>query len=205
MGSRCAVLIPSLRPHLWPEIRKNVKATGGAAYFLGDRYRSYSDAINQGWKRTSEPYVFLGADDLVFHEGWLDAALEVMRGDVRVVGTNDMHNPFVLAGKHSTHSLIDRRYVKQTGCVIDRDPGQILFPYRHQYTDSEMVETAIHRGVFAPCLDARVEHRHPDFGTRSPDEIDRRTRAHWREDFDLFMERRPLWHGDEFGPRYRAP
>lgn len=194
---RCAVLIPSLRPDRWADLRKQVKAAEASAYFLGDRYRSYSEAINIGWRRTSEPYLFLGADDLVFHDGWLDEALKLMTGDIRVVGTNDLHNPYVRKGLHATHYLIDRRYIEQVGGVIDQGPGTILYPYRHQYTDSEFIETAISRGVFASARYSRVEHQHPDFGNRKPDEIDRRTRAHWVEDYRTFMDRRPLWGGGE--------
>lgn len=199
MSDQIALLIPSLRPQNWPSVEANINATapGAKAYFLGEKFPSYATAINAGWRMTDRPYVFTSDDDTVFSPGWAKAALACMAGDVRVVGSNDLHNPFVLLGKHSTHSLVDRRYIEEVGGVIDQGPGSFLFEYDHNYTDSEFVETARHRGVFVPCLDAVAEHMHPDFGGRVPDAVHERTRRHWVEDYDLFVERRPLWGGSD--------
>lgn len=188
--------MPSLRPDRWDEVSAKVESTSDATvYPLGEEYTSYSDAINRGWKKTTEPFLFLGADDLVFHPGWLDAALRMMDGDVRVVGTNDLHNPYVKRGHHSTHSLVDRRYIERVGGVIDDGPGVVLYPYTHQFTDCEFVETAQYRNVFAACLDAKVAHIHPDFGGRPADHVDKHTRRDWERDYRLFMSRRHLWGG----------
>lgn len=195
MGVRVAILMPSLRPDRWDAIEENLAATPEATlYPLGAEFESYAEAINS--LPGDEPMIFTAADDLVFHDGWYRAALSKMRDGIEVVGTNDLHNPYVLGGLHSTHSLIRRSAIEERGMVIDAGPGSVLYPYTHQYTDSEMVETARCRGVFAPCLEAVVEHDHPDFGTRKPDAVDAHTRRNWAGDYDTFISRRHLWHFD---------
>lgn len=190
-----AVLMPSLRPATWDAIRDNLSETSPNArlYPLGEQFNSYAEAVNESWQTVSEPFLFLGADDCLFHEGWADAALALMDDEIRVVGTNDLRNPYVLEGWHSTHSLVDRRYIERVGGVIDAGPGSFLYPYDHSYTDSEFIETAIAREVFAPCADSVVEHFHPDFHTREPDEIHHKTRRRIGEDFETFCDRRHLW------------
>ena len=68
--------------------------------------------------------MFAGADDLNFHPGWDTAALAVMDGWVQVVGTNDLLNPYVTAGLHATHYLVDRRYLDDVGGVVDQGPAR---------------------------------------------------------------------------------
>lgn len=191
-----AILVPSLRTSTWERITENVRDTapGAEVVFLGEEYPTYAKAINAGWKLTDARYLFTSADDTVFSEGWLEACLEVMGDGVCVVGTNDLHNPYVLAGEHSTHTLFDREYIETLGAVIDEGPGSFLHEgYDHGYVDSEAVETARARGVFAPCLDAIAEHLHPAFGTRDVDDVTIRTRRRWHADWQLFMRRRRLW------------
>lgn len=194
MGSDIAVLMPSLRSWTWDGIRDNLAKSSPNAtlYPLGSEYASYAEAINKGYKLTEEPWIFLGADDLVFWEGWAEAALAE---DGQVIGTNDLHNPYVIQGLHATHSLVSRDYIETVGGVIDQGPGTVLYGYDHQFTDAEFVETAIHRGVFAFAFDSKVEHLHPDFQTREPDAVDERTHSRIREDYDLFISRRHLWGG----------
>jgi hypothetical protein len=92
--------------------------------------------------------VFAGADDLNFQPGWDTAALALMDGWVQVVGTNDLLNPYVTAGLHATHYLVDRRYLDDVGGVVDQGPGSFLFDgYDHQYTDTEFIG---HRFTLGP-------------------------------------------------------
>jgi hypothetical protein len=69
---------------------------------------NYSGAITTAYRETPAEYVFAGADDLNFQPGWDTAALALMDGWVQVVGTNDLLNPYVTAGLHATHCLVDR-------------------------------------------------------------------------------------------------
>lgn len=199
---------PSARVHFIAEQSdtETVEALSGLKATIGD-FGTYGKAVNAGYVGTDEPMVMTSdddctygkrlvlpsADDCRYAPGWLEAALGMMKGAIRVVGTNDLHNPYVLAGEHSTHSLIDRVYIDEVGCVVDMEPGTIFYPYDHNYTDAELVETAKARGVFAPCLESVVEHIHPDFGGREPDDTWRKTRRAVSQDYNLFMARRRLW------------
>ena len=165
---------------------------------INDRARNYAGAIASGTFTRRRPelseHVFCAADDVRFHPGWDVAALERMTGEVRVVGTNDLCNPFVSAGTHATHYLVDRRYLDEVGGVVDEGPGSFLFEgYDHQQTDREFCETARARGVFAPCLESVVEHLHWSTGKSEADETTERTVAMYDEDEALFQSRKHLW------------
>lgn len=157
---------------------------------------NYAGAILTGYRSTTAPYLFCGADDLRFHRGWDHAALATMRAlpHLRVVGTNDLCNPYVSAGMHSTHSLVDRRYLDEVGGTVDAGPGSFLPTcYTHNLTDTEFIGTAKMRAVFAPCMDSIVEHLHWSLGKTAADATTEKTLAHYAEDELLYDERRSLW------------
>lgn len=88
----------------------------------------YARKINLGFKIGVEegwPWMFLGADDLHFHPGWLGRALQVARHrqGICVLGTNDRGNPSVRSGRHSTHSLVHADYLE---CGTVDEEGKIL-------------------------------------------------------------------------------
>lgn len=136
-------------------------------------------------------YVFLGADDLRFRPDWLKIALDVQaKTDACVIGTNDLGNSIVKAGKHSTHSLIDLDYVK-CGSV---DSDDLLHTgYWHNFVDNEFVETAKFRGTFAHAIDSHVEHLHPDWGKGTVDATYRKGKARFNEDRILYHSRAAMW------------
>jgi hypothetical protein len=153
----------------------------------------YAIKVNTALKETAEPFLFTGADDLHFHPGWLSAALvEMTDPAVGVVGTNDLGNPRVQEGRHSTHSLVRRTYVEQHG-LID-EPGKVFFEgYPHEYVDDELVQTAKVRGAWAFAWGSIVEHLHPNWGKAPTDELydaqwDRMARGR-----AMFKRRRHLW------------
>lgn len=213
-----AILIPTLgRAHRIPEIVENVgdtapnarvhfiaeetdeetvEALKGMRATIGD-FGTYGKAINAGYKDCPERWLMTSDDDCIYHKDWLKLARQKMKGAIRIVGTNDLHNPYVLDEEHSTHSLVDRRYLDDIGAVIDQGPGSFMFEYDHNYTDAELIETAKARGVFAPCLESIVEHVHPEFGGREPDDTWRKTRRAVSEDHAIFCQRRKLWEHNE--------
>jgi hypothetical protein len=156
----------------------------------------FARKMNHGIKLTEEPWIFLGADDLHFHEGWLDTALSfAVNYGKRVVGTNDLGNAEVKAGRHSTHSLVGRSYVDEHG-TADGDLGKALHEgYDHQYVDNEFVETARYRGEFVQAQSAVVEHLHPHWRKGEHDSTYDLALASTIEDRDLFRARRRLWRG----------
>lgn len=170
---------------------ETVTFTVGANLIINQRTRNYAGAINTGVHETDEPYLFAGADDLNFHPGWYETARQKMRYPIRVVGTNDLHNPDVLAGAHATHYLVDRWYAYK-GCIDQ--PGMMLCEkYHHNYCDTEFITLAQQRGYYAPCLDAVVEHNHWTWGKAQMDDTYAKGRDTEQFDRVLFAERRQLW------------
>jgi glycosyltransferase involved in cell wall biosynthesis len=133
---------------------------------------SFAEKVNRGYEISGEPWLLLVGDDVQFHRGWLDQAMATAaETGAAVVGTNDLGNPAVLAGAHATHMLIRRRYVEKSGASLD-GPGIVCHEgYRHWYVDTEIVELARKRDVWAPCLAAHIEHLHPLFGKGEVDEV----------------------------------
>jgi hypothetical protein len=152
----------------------------------------YARKINTGYRGTWEPLMFLGADDLEFHEGWFAAVTAELRPGVGVVGTNDLGSQRVMAGDHSTHSLVTREYADEHGTADEH--GAILHEgYDHEYVDDELVGTAKSRGAWAFAEYARVEHLHPDWGKAPVDDLYAAQRNRMRRSRALFERRRHLW------------
>lgn len=157
---------------------------------LGD----YARKINVGYRATTEPYIFTGADDLQFHPGWYHAArAQFLRSDKRigVVGTNDMGSPRVMAGEHATHSLIARWYADQG--TIDERRKIYHEGYVHEFVDDELVGTAKKRDAWAFAPDSYVEHLHPDWGKADKDRTYANQRSRMRTSRGLYQRRRKLW------------
>jgi len=154
----------------------------------------YARKINAGYRATTEPFVFTAADDLIFHPGWASAALELAdRIEASVIGTDDLWNPMVRRGDHSTHTLVRRSYVELEGASWD-GPGTVFCEeYDHQYVDTELVACARARGVWAFCREARVEHLHPFAHKSAMDETYRKGLARGREDRRLYDQRSRLY------------
>lgn len=154
----------------------------------------YAAKIQRGFDLTRAPFVLLGADDLRFHPGWDRALLAVAREfDVGVVGTNDLGNSAVVAGRHSTHPLVARCYIDQYGGAFG-EPRQVYHAgYSHQFVDVELVELAKHRGCYAHCPDAVVEHLHPLWRKGEMDATYRKGQADGAADRRLFEQRQAMW------------
>lgn len=157
---------------------------------------------NIGLHLTTEPYVFAGADDLVFTPGWDVEALKVA-ADTRagVIGTNDLGNPMVKRGQHSTHSLISRAYAMEQGASMD-GPGTIYSEaYDHQCVDNELVGVAKHRREWAFAGRSIVEHLHPFWpdghgGKKGVmDSTYEKALAHGQQDIQLLNQRKAMWNG----------
>lgn len=152
----------------------------------------YASKVNKAYRESDEPLLFLGASDLKFHPGWLDAAKSKLVGQIGVVGTNDLANPHVKAGRHSTHSLVTRHYADLG--IID-GPGILCEKFEHNFCDNEMVETAQHRRAWAFAMDSRVEHFHPLWKTAPMDATYTLALAGFHRDKAIFLSRRHLWGG----------
>lgn len=161
----------------------------------------FAKKCNAGFALTSGEFVFLAADDLAFHEGWDERALECAGDRYAVVGTNDLGNPTVMRGRHSTHSLVRRSYVAEYGLTWDGKPGMVYAEaYDHQYVDTELVAVAIDRGVFVFCADSLVEHLHPLWNKGAMDATYTKGMADGLADRRLFEKRRRELAGRDVAP-----
>lgn len=143
----------------------------GATIVTGSAH-TFAEKINAAAMLTIAPWVFITGDDVRFHAGWLDHAQQVARATgAKVIGTNDLANPRVMAGVHGTHLLIARDYIDEVGASWD-GPGIVCHEgYAHWYVDDEIVTAAKQRGVWAAALGSRVEHLHPLFGKGEDDAV----------------------------------
>lgn len=175
------------------EIEALEKAKADYVLMPPTKVGDYAKKINYAYQITDEPFLFLGADDLLFHPGWLSAALEPMSyGRIGVVGTQDLGSPRVLAGEHSTHFLVRRTYIDQFGTIDE--PGKILHEgYAHEFVDDEFIATARKRGAYAFANDSVVEHLHPDWGKAALDPLYRARRARWDQGIKVLRKREKLW------------
>lgn len=152
----------------------------------------YARKINIAYTATAEPWLFLAADDLQFHPGWLEQAAAHVVGTVGVVGTNDLGNPRVIRGEHATHCLVTRSYVDAHGTIDEL--GKVLHEgYHHEYVDDELVGTAKHRDAWAFADSSIVEHLHPHWNKAPSDEIYDAQAVRMRASRDHFLQRRRLW------------
>lgn len=156
---------------------------------------SYAAKINHGVRSQfaeKASFFFLAADDLRFHPMWAENAVTAGADAGKpVIGTNDLGNPSVIAGRHATHSLVHRSYLEQG--TID-DPTKLLHDgYMHNWVDTEFVETAISRDAFCFAFDSHVEHLHPFWGKGTDDVIYEKGREGYHHDRRHFQRRRKLW------------
>jgi hypothetical protein len=154
---------------------------------------TYPEKVNEGLRGTTEPLVLPAADDIVFHAGWLEHALDAFASGIDVVGTNDL-TPATEDGQHATMPIVRRSYIESPGAAFG-EPG-ILFHhgYHHNWVETETCKLAQHRGVYASCPASIIEHRHPAWGTREADETDRKgSQANWDADMALFEKRQAEW------------
>lgn len=210
---RCAVIVPVLhRPQNVAPLIESLRASTGLAtpYFVvqdGDKVMadtvlanggrvitktgSFAAKANYAVTQTDEPWLLFVGDDVHFHSGWLNAALDIAnRYDKSVIATNDCHNPFVTRGEHATHPLMERRYIEELGASFD-GPGTVAHEgYGHMFIDNEWTYLAKIRQQFAAALGSRVEHLHPFYDeTVADDPIYELGRSTVDADQKLWMDR----------------
>lgn len=149
-----------------------------------DEYRGCSRAWNDCLAvSTGDPVVF-AADDLVWCDGWLDAALAKLAefpDGWGLVGFNDGH----WGPELSTHYLMSRQFIVEVlGGVVAWDF------YRHSFNDAEVNDRARTSGRYAWCEDAHVRHHHWLFGDRAKDDTDTRTLGSHSEAERVYRERK---------------
>lgn len=148
-------------------------------------FADYGRKINLAFRNTSEPFFFMGGTDIQFMPNWFEIATDAVTDRFQCIGTKDGFNRTVMAGFHSTHTMITREY-GELGTIDD--PNCVLHEgYWHEYVDVEMIETAAYRDAFFSS-DSQVLH------------VNRQNDFHYSNWWDrneysrpLINERRKLW------------
>lgn len=215
---RIAILVPTLgRAHVLKQLAENIadvtppgryqaifvcdwedRASSTILQRIGARIvycnGTYPVKTNAGYRASSAALVVPTADDVVFHLGWYEAALEAFADDwVQVVGTRDL-TPITTDGSHSTMPILRCSYITNPGAVWG-EPGKVFHEgYHHGWVETELWQLACHRGVARFIPESIIEHRHPDWGTRPADETDMKGNYQNKPaDNGLFNERRTRW------------
>lgn len=220
---KIAILIPTLgRADVLPGLLKNIQATTPfpdyAVYFVLDRddepsHRacaemegyggrvvecdgSYPTKTNAGYAATlpEESLVVPTADDVVFHEGWYEAAVACFEDpDVQVVGTNDL-TPATRGGRLATMPIIRRSYIEDPGAAWGECGTVFNESLHHNFVDRVCWELALHRGVAVFEPESVIEHRHHGWNTREVDDTDRKGNMQgWEADKATYERMRAEW------------
>lgn len=148
----------------------------------------FAKKINWAFERSTSEWVFQGADDIRFSPFWDTHALGRPK-HFSVIGTNDLHNPSVKRGTHSTHLLFRRSYIEKYGGTFDGSGTVFSEEYDHQFVDNEFIETAKRRGQWAFAKRSVVEHFHPVWQNNEWDDTYRKAFRETSEDQALFARR----------------
>lgn len=178
-----------------PEVHALMKAR--APFLTVDwapEHGDFARKMQYAYEETDEEWIFQAADDVSFAPGWADHAIATAEETgALVIGTQDGGNPSVKSGNHSTHTLIKRTYCDAPGASLD-GPGTIFTTaYSHQWTDTELVELAKHRGVWAFSHDSIVTHHHPMWSKGQMDATYQKGLADSRADHQTFLQRKSQW------------
>jgi glycosyltransferase involved in cell wall biosynthesis len=155
---------------------------------------TYPEKTNAGYAASAdEDLVAPLADDVVFHDGWLQAVLPHFGAGWQVVGTYDC-SPITEDGGHVTMPIVRRSYIEDPGAVWG-EPGKIFHEgYHHSRVETELWHLALHRDVAIFERASVIEHRHPAWNTRPLDDTDRKGNMQNADaDEALFHQRKEAW------------
>ena len=155
---------------------------------------TWPNRINRLFSMTDDPYVFLCADDVLFHPGWLPPLLAA-QADIDMIGgvtvPADLHNPY------GTLALVSRSYIARFGGCMDEPVGLVVWPgYEHNWSDTELFKVAERRGRHRYVPESIVEHLHHGIGRPGAlphDSTYAKGHATFRKDAELHVQRRRMW------------
>jgi hypothetical protein len=157
--------------------------------FLVDDAGYFVPRIQRLFEETNEPWIFTGSDDIVYSPGWLSGCFAAMAPHHKICCPSDGHNP------KGTNFLIERAYIMERGGNWD-PPGYVYNPgYLHNFSDDELVNVGIYRGVYTRAWDVVVESTHPTWGNAQMDDTYMRMYTANDQDKNLYFSRLHLWGG----------
>jgi hypothetical protein len=170
------------------------KATGSTILYRPIRQGAIN-CWNDGLRIAQGDVLIFGANDLIFHAGWLEEALNVLStltNKSGMVGFNDLSD-WGKKNKLATHFLITRQ------CIIDVMGGCLAIPaYEHYFTDPEMNLRAQRAGCWAMADKAIVEHLSHYNGKAPDDECYAAARDSFARDQALYNKRKAAGFPNDF-------
>ncbi len=149
----------------------------------------YVKAINLGVKLTKEPFVFCGADDILFTADWDLKLLKVMADEtINVTGGIDDWT-CSKSGVHVSHPLIRRSYIDGIGSYWGGNEGVYFSGYKHYQCDIELEQLAWARNCFRLCKEVTIYHNHYVNHKVSDDETYKKSRLSLKDDSELYNKR----------------
>lgn len=120
----------------------------------------YVEAINFGYKNTTEPYIFCGADDIEFTKDWdIKLVKNFEDEDINITGGID---DWICsrAGIHISHPLVRREYIKKIGGCLGQKDAIYYSGYKHYHCDIELEQVAWSRGCIKVDEKVTIKHNH---------------------------------------------
>lgn len=153
---------------------------------IGD-FGACSVAVNFGYWGSDSPFFAVANDDVRFHEGWDEIALDRFTDDLHVVGLNDG------SGDCKCFHLVRRSFIEDESGVFDK-PNTVYHTYKSQCVDTEFSLYAQVRNVYTEAPGAVLEHIHWRWQKADRDEPNYvKARATTQEDLAEYNRRRELW------------
>ena len=153
-------------------------------------HAEYVEAINQGVSLTSEPFVFCGADDILFSKDWDKKLLKIMEDEsVNVTGGIDDWL-CSKSGIHISHPLVRRAYIEGLGSYWGGNQGLYFSGYKHYQCDIELEQLAWTRNCFRLCKEVTIAHNHYINHQVENDETYQKSRKNLKADTDLYNKRK---------------
>lgn len=154
---------------------------------------------NEGMAVARGEWIVTGADDLLWCEGWLEAALSTASAlstaalaaaqgagtaPLRMRGFCGLYDGHTRPEERATHMLMSRAYIEEA------QHGYLMPPwYKSWYPDAEICAVAKRNGAYVCPVEARVEHFHPDWATAPDDPTYQAGRKYHAEDRRTFYRR----------------
>lgn len=168
---------------------KAAKATGHAVVFNKYSPRAgHANTIQSIYEESDEEIFFCANDDFYFPEGWNEGPLLFLaeHPEVLVLGVQDGLTP-----SYSTIFFVRRNYIEEFSGVVDM-PRRVLYPYNHNYQDTEFTYTAQSRGIWAKLEQPCIKHNRV-----GGDETYAKNEATSSKDAQTFESRKHLWENDK--------
>lgn len=167
--------------------KKKIKELGEK--FIFNEGKLYVGAINTGYRKTKEPFVMAGSDDLDYSKDWDVITLEDFKDKkIGMIGYPDEW-PISKTGLHGSHFSVRRTYIEKQSGVEDEKNVIYFSGYWHQHCDIETENTAQKRRAWKQSK-AIITHLHWSTGKQPIDPTYEKSIACNPHDWAVYCKRR---------------